>query len=535
MLKVLLVDDEPFILQGLQVLVDWEKEGYEMPLTAANGEEALHILLEQHVDLVISDINMPVMTGLELLRQIRQVHTLDTWFVILSGYAEFSYAQEAMRYDCTDYILKPVEKDVLISLLRKVSAMKKTLDQETEEGKKNKKAYLDRNLIALVLGKYDQKVLDYLQKHMEFSDEMRYIEVQLDTETATEDFSDEEKRGYLRKLYEACIDFLKENANHCVIDVAGNEKIYDVGFLYCDYMAKQRQLSEKAYLEAFLKYLKEVTKLPVIMLVGKTVTAVEAIPKSYGTAYMLRSLQGFRKKKEIYYYEEEAQVTDGGILLCKKSIDELIAAIEQNDHLLIRQKVDAFYMEVQTIGVTGETMNLNINYLLFQLIHLASEQDNDVNQEEILRLIGESTFEEGVMRGSKTHLVRMTCEYGDYLAQLRKNVSRGVLGEVEKEIRKNYAQNLTLKELSERYFVNSAYLGQLFRKKYGCSFKDYLNQYRMEEAAKLLLRTDQKIYQIAEEVGFKDVDYFVNRFIAVKGCTPAKFRKQSAENPAGED
>ena len=86
-MKVLLVDDEPFILQGLQVLVDWEKEGYEMPFTAANGEEALHILLEQHVDLVIADINMPVMTGLELLRQIRQVHTLDTWFAILSGYA----------------------------------------------------------------------------------------------------------------------------------------------------------------------------------------------------------------------------------------------------------------------------------------------------------------------------------------------------------------------------------------------------------------------------------------------------------------
>ena len=136
MLKVLLVDDEPFILQGLQVLVDWEKEGYELPQTASNGEEALQILLDQQIDLVIADINMPVMTGLELLRQIRQVHALDTWFVILSGYAEFSYAQEAMRYDCTDYILKPVEKDVLVSLLRKVSAMKKTLDKETEEGKK---------------------------------------------------------------------------------------------------------------------------------------------------------------------------------------------------------------------------------------------------------------------------------------------------------------------------------------------------------------------------------------------------------------
>ena len=108
-------------------------------------------------------------------------------------------------------------------------------------------------------------------------------------------------------------------------------------------------------------------------------------------------------------------------------------------------------------------MTLNINYLLFQLIHLASEQDDEVNQEEILRLISESSFETGTMRGSKTHLMRFACEYGDYLSQLRKNVSRGVLGNVEKEIKEHYADNLTLKGLSEKYYVNSAYLGQLFR------------------------------------------------------------------------
>ena len=242
---------------------------------------------------------------------------------------------------------------------------------------------------------------------------------------------------------------------------------------------------------------------------------------------MLRSLQGFRTRKDIYYYEDEVQVTDGGILLCKKSLDELIATIEQNDHIQIKKKVDAFYEEMQTRGITGGTMKLNVNYFMFQLIHLATELDDNVNQEEIFRLISEDTFEEGIARGSKVHLVRMAYEYGDYLMQLRKNVSRGILGEIEKDIKENFASNLTLKELSERYFVNSAYLGQLFRKKYGCSFKDYLNQYRMEEAAKLLIRTDQKIYQIAEAVGYKDVDYFVNRFISVKGCTPAKFRKMS--------
>ena len=179
------------------------------------------------------------------------------------------------------------------------------------------------------------------------------------------------------------------------------------------------------------------------------------------------------------------------------------------------------------MGVNREIMNLNINYFLFQLIHQATEQDNGVNQEEILHIISEGSVEEGIMRGSKAHLVRFACEYGDYLAQLRKNVSRGILGDIEREVREHYAENLTLKELSEKYYVNSAYLGQIFRKKYGQSFKDYLNNYRLEQAASMLLRTDDKIYQIAEAVGYHDLDYFVNRFIAAKGCTPAKFRKQA--------
>ena len=97
----------------------------------------------------------------------------------------------------------------------------------------------------------------------------------------------------------------------------------------------------------------------------------------------------------------------------------------------------------------------------------------------------------------------------------------------KRQIRERYAENLTLKEFGEKYYLNGAYLGQLFRKKFGQSFKDYLNNCRIEQACHLLLRTDKKIYQIAEMVGYRDLDYFVNRFISVKGCTPAKFRKQA--------
>ena len=468
MLKVLLVDDEPFILQGIKVIIDWEKEGFEIAATAENGLEALEYLKKEKVDLIIADIRMPGMTGLELLEQIRREEISDAYFVILSGYAEFDYARRAMQNKCTEYLLKPVDRETLLKLLHKVRALSDRERQESKAHEEMEHAYFSRHLISLIHGKYDDVNLNYVKKHMKDTQGIRYVEIQ----------------------------------------------------------KEQPGMDDKTYLSAFRQYLVNNTKQPVIMLVGKKVPDISNVARSYGNACMLRSFQGFRARKEIYYYEDEVQVTAAGMVLCKQGLDQLLTTIEQNNHMEIRKAVEQFYEEMSQMGMNAESMNLNINYLLFQLIHLASEQDNDVNQEEILRLISESSFENGILRGSKAHMARFACEYGDYLSQLRKNVSRGVLGMVEKEIKENYAANLTLKGLSEKYYVNSAYLGQLFRKKYGLSFKDYLNNFRMEQAAGLLIRTDKKIVQIAEEVGYHDLDYFVNRFIQVKGCTPARFRKQ---------
>ena len=106
-MKVLIADDEPFILQGLSVLIDWEAEGCEIVRKATNGMEALDYLRQNSVDLVISDIKMPEMSGLELLEKIRTEKISDAYFIFLSGYNEFAYAQKAMRYSCMDYLLKP--------------------------------------------------------------------------------------------------------------------------------------------------------------------------------------------------------------------------------------------------------------------------------------------------------------------------------------------------------------------------------------------------------------------------------------------
>ena len=207
----------------------------------------------------------------------------------------------------------------------------------------------------------------------------------------------------------------------------------------------------------------------------------------------------------------------------------MISAIQSNNEEAIKSAVLALYEEMNNSGQNNNVVDLNINYLMFQLIHLASEQDDNVNQEEVIQYISEKSFENSFKRGSRQHMERFAIEYADYLMGLRKNVSRGILSSIEAEIKDHYAENISLRNLGEKYFINSSYLGQIFRKKYNQSFKDYLTTYRINEAAKQLVYSDKKINQIAADVGYRDCDYFIRKFIETMGCTPSKYRKTHAE------
>ena len=144
MLKVIIVDDEQFIAQGLQALIDWNAAGYEVAAVLSDGQEALEYIKKLPVDLVITDVMMPKMTGLELLETVRRENLSNAGFVILSGYSEFSYAQKALRYGCIDYLLKPVEKQDLLSILSKYN----NISQNSKMEEQYELAYQARCLIS---------------------------------------------------------------------------------------------------------------------------------------------------------------------------------------------------------------------------------------------------------------------------------------------------------------------------------------------------------------------------------------------------
>jgi len=530
MLKVMIIDDEPYILQGLQVLVDWNKEGFDIDALMTNGKDALKYLKENKVDLIISDIQMPVMTGLELLEQINKSHLSDAKFVILTGYDNFSYVQTAIRNGCFDYILKPVSKDDLISVLRKVANLNEEKTMVEEKQKKMEDAYLASNLMSIIKGKYDDTNVEYVNNHLQLTGGIRFVDIEIMTEGIVDDEDDYDLRLLQKQLFVALKEILKESVNHFIFDVSYEKDNYDVGFIYCENMATRRDMSEEEFFQMLLKKLEVLFAKPVRIMCGKLVPDVSSLSKSYSSCARIDSIKGFHNQKDLYFYEKDIQVGQNGIVLCKSSLDECISAIQSNDHDAIRAAVKQLYEDMNSAESTNNVIDLNINYLLFQLIHLATEQDDNVNQEEVIQYISEQSFEKSINRGSAQHFERFAIEYADYLMGLRKNVSRGILAEIEAEIKDHYAENISLRNLGEKFFINSSYLGQIFRKKYNQSFKDYLTNYRINEASKQLINTDKKINRIAFDVGYKDCDYFIRKFIETKGCTPSKYRKTHRES-----
>jgi len=199
---------------------------------------------------------------------------------------------------------------------------------------------------------------------------------------------------------------------------------------------------------------------------------------------------------------------------------------KKNNEEEILKCVNKIYNSFKEFKIDLEIIKININYLLCNLINSAKELDSKVNQEEVMQYISSISFEQVVSRGSEKHLQSFSIEFSRYLNQLRQNSFQGILSHIDKEIVEHYMDKLSLKFLSEKYYINSAYLGQIFKKQYKVSFKDYLNSYRIEKAAELLKRSNDKVYNIAEKVGYNNTDYFINKFVQVKEKTPMQYRKQ---------
>jgi two-component system response regulator YesN len=535
MLKVLLVDDEPFILQGLREIIDWKAQGYYIEATAENGLQAIEILRHTHVDLIIADIRMPQMNGIELLETIRREKISDARFVFLSGVKDFETAQQAIRLQCTEYILKPVQKNDLLKLLNEVSSSVEKEHKAKETSARMENAFYARSMLALLMGKYDKSDLENVQQRLGSVTDLQYVGLEAENDSEFAAMTDEEKRTVQRNLYYACLDFIGNNGRlYCIFGVSQRKGCYDVGIICCRELCSQHGMTSPDFLEQLRSFVSHAVQHRILYYAGSQVKSLTELSDSYRTATIAKTCRAFTTNVDVSSAENKTKADPGTVAADKKILDAMIDAVSANDKSAIKDCVTKLYTRFRANKVDEELIALDMDYFLFHLIHLAFQQDDNINQEDILHYITENAFNNDGTHDNEENFLRFVTEYSEYLASIRNKSVRGVLGKIEQDIKMHYAEDLSLKTLSEKYYLNSAYLGQIFKKKFGVSFKSYLTTLRVEKAAQLLLSTDEKVYKVAEQVGYHDIDYFIDRFVELKGCTPTKFRRQASSAERNE-
>lgn len=388
LLNVLLVDDEPFIRKGLTALIDWEAEGYRIAGEASNGRNAIQMLNAKEFDVILSDIKMPEMDGIEFISYVRRNKLGSARFVFLSGFYDFQYAKTGMQYGCCDYILKPIQKEELLSTLRRIMEAYQRDASRAMDSKVYEKAYLDRNLMSLIWGKYDNVNLNYVTMKLQLTEKVSYLhlEISLRDETFLI-LTDDKRRERQRKLYHYAGLLLKDRANHIIFDVTKNEECYDVGIIYSDSFASDRELSQNEWIEWLVMELKERIGYAIEACIGRKVDSIGFISESYREACMIRFFR-FTGKHENnpvpVLCKKDMNAKNVQQEYLRKELDDLIHSIEIGDILKLRKNVSIIYGRMIDPHIESEVIGMNIQYLLYRLMGLAYELDANINQDEII-------------------------------------------------------------------------------------------------------------------------------------------------------
>ncbi len=535
MIRVIVADDEYKVCQLICQLIDWEGLGMRLIGTASNGLEALQMIEAEKPDLVLTDIRMPGFDGMELLKRARTVKA-DMEFIIISGYSHFEYAQTAIRYGVSDYILKPVNKETLNATLQKVRQRyleHKTLEEENLEQKKQQ-ATAQARLRELLWKDLEE---EQIPKELEaFNEKYRYhfknglfriFLIQADVKD-----NQELNEDYVNNVMEVLNSKLEGIFNRHVSPLCIDSEIF------CK--------SEGA--SAILNYSEEKD--------GKLLNALEALIS--GLSRELHVFEHIRFHLSVGHAVwsvaklaecmKEAELAMGQRLLLRNNtfLSEIPESIEFDEDSLyqsfsevIRQCLDlqktegiekAVY-ELQasalSLGLNGSQMLslVQASYRIFLLSSIFQEKFRFVDREAM-----EVRFNhESILCSNREMLF-------SYLAETcKKNIEEAVnwyeaekirpINQAKQYIQEHFAEPLSLEEVSAQAGFSSSYFSTLFRKETGKNFLEYLIDVRIEEAKKLLRKSGSTIEQIGKAVGISDYKRFAKTFKKITGISPKEYRK----------
>lgn len=509
--RIVIVDDEQFVRKGIIALVDWEKINYHVAGEANNGEDALELILDEKPDVVLTDIRMPVFDGLKLIEKVKELAVKVPKFIIISGYNDFEYAQRAVRLGVTDFILKPIDKDELEKTFMDLSPV---IEREYLEERANQR-FVNFSLYQRIIAERNEPTRQELA-------------------ILTEDINQRNCYLIIDVRENPLSDKADEQISRAISDFVGDQYVFIHPFEHDHFgvILQEKHLPQNInevtwFLSRLKSHLEKELGNQVFLFAGEVESGLDGLLKSYQTALVTSERRYIQLDDHpLMYNEDIGKSHQENKPLDYQLITELIEKIEENKPKEIRKQVDRWVDEVQETGTSVDSIKM----FLFQLekkiestIHkLLGEEDSENELDSLVEIFEQKK----TLAELKQNLEAYVLSAGEIICRLSKEKYNGDIYKVKRYINKHYNENLTLKRIASKFFMNPVYLGQLFKKTYGVYFRDYLLEVRIEKAKQILRQTDMRIYEVAEQVGFGSPDYFVTQFEKMEGSTPSKYRQR---------
>ena len=540
-IKVFLVEDEMVIRRGIKNSIDWEKEGYIFCGEASDGELAYPMIIKEKPDILITDIRMPFMDGLELCKLVKK-ELPNIKILILSGYDEFDYAKEAIRLGVTEYLLKPISSGKLLEALNGVSESirrekedKDLVRKYMEEMRKNTEHEKQKFFEQMIAGNLSMADALETGKKYEMNLSAGMYNLLLFRFTLGEE---NRKSGELLGEAEYAIEKLTERLEYVFEFQRGVE-----GWAFLLMADNEEQMSERV---------KELSK------------DLEEIMKNYSTiAYFGGIGQPVARLRELEESFREAERA-----LAARFTMELNRIISVED-IRMAQNVDTLDdIEITSFGEIEKTRTM-----LEKFLNNGAEDEIDEFVDVYINELPEENLKSVLMRQyiiMDAYIVMMSfCEKiegieGEMQAQSEelknsmktsqtleeiKNYIRMLLKKIigvrdtisgrrysdiieiaKDQIRKTYmSDEISLNTIAAEVGMSPSYFSSIFSKEMGKTFVEYLTEIRMDRAKELLMCSSMKTSEIGYEVGYKDPHYFSYIFKKTQNCTPKEFRARGKE------
>jgi len=506
--RVLIVDDEVLVRQGIKHLLHWEREGFFIVGEASNGQEALKMIEQHKPHIVVTDIVMPIMDGVELTSLIKNQYP-DIEVIVLSSFSEFHYVRDTFQQGVADYLLKPkLDAEQLLTILKRTMKNIPTLQATStaEAETPNVTLQLERIMSGYSI---DAELEFQYSSFRLYGADLKHVQGQAYT-----------KEQLLQRMEEALVPFkntlhfyvMPTDANRAVMLLNSSER--DWGSI----MPAVRALSNSIRMKDYV----------LCWILGDSFTKLTELPLQYNEQFMklaayryfLPVEKSFIVRHELPKLSAEEPLFDMNLFmeqLQRRKFEQAIEQLQQYANAaLAHYTIDVFAFKSQ-LGNAIFNMLIMLGKLDISIKHL------DQKKYEYIRTINESNHASEAM----TELNACIAQIQEAIAVSRISAGNPNMSLILDYIHNHYMEPISLSDVASHFHFNTTYLSTFFSTHNAEGFSEYLNRVRVDKAAELLAVTDMAISDISVQVGYSDHSYFTKVFKKLKGKSPSHYRKCS--------